>query len=240
MASFACLLQMALYGDRHKRARHDDPGLVSAGRALQGRWRTMAVRIESAGPLGSDGRGEAASGRQPAPTPPACCYRVCVSPAEGAHTSWSRPNRPGARPSNIRPPSEHGARTGRKASTGRNRDEPGIKKKTWTGKNTRSGWVGAPPGTRSPNPRIKPSHRGWSRWRENLARGCGLAAGRGRCRSVGGWLRGLGVWVARMGAGCPCPRRICGMRARDLAWRRDLTLRVASCCLEHAGQYSRR
>jgi len=39
---------------------------------------------------------------------------------------------------------------------------------------------------------IKPSHRGWSRGRENLARGCGLAAGRGRCRSVAGVAAGLG------------------------------------------------
>ena len=29
-----------------------------------------------------------------------------------------------------------------------------------------------------------------------------------------------------------------GMRARDLAWRWGLDLRVAQCCLEHAGQYS--
>jgi hypothetical protein len=39
--------------------------------------------------------------------------------------------------------------------------------------------------------RIKPFHRGWSRWRENLAWGCGPLAGWGRCRSVAGVAAGL-------------------------------------------------
>jgi len=52
-------------------------------------------------------------------------------------------------------------------------------------------------------PRIKPSRRGWSRWRENLAGGCGLSAGRGSLPLCGGC--GCGAWGCggRMGAGCP-------------------------------------
>ena len=67
----------------------------------------------------------------------------------------------------------------------------------------------------------------------------------GRC----GW---QGAWAAAAsGPGLVRPRRVgdgrdglpvtpahLGMRIRQLAWRWGLDLRVAHCCLEHAGQYS--
>ena len=50
--------------------------------------------------------------------------------------------------------------------------------------------------------------------------------GLGRCAGGGQW-GGLSVTSAHF-----------GMRTRKLAWRWGLDLRVAPCCLEHAGQYS--
>src|SRR6516164_6611163 len=54
--------------------------------------------------------------------------------------------------------------------------------------------TGAPPGTRTPNPRIKPSHPGWSRWRENLVWGRGLWRAGVAAALWRVWLRGWGVW----------------------------------------------
>src|SRR5690242_2001894 len=53
---------------------------------------------------------------------------------------------------------------------------------------------------------------------------------------------GLGL-VPRCGAGdgrggLPVTSAHYGIRTRNLAWRWGLDLRVAQCCLEHAGQYS--
>ena len=86
---------------------------------------------------------------------------------------------------------------------------------------------------------------GRSRCPENLVWGCGLPAGGSRCRSVVRFLAGVADRVVRGGRGWDDGRGLpvtpvpLGMRARARAWRRDLDLRVASCCLEHVGQYSR-
>jgi hypothetical protein len=80
------------------------------------------------------------------------------------------------------------------------------------------------------------SSGGWTR--RVKIRGVRVAAGWGRCRvtaevcaalRAAGWdgWRGLPVTPAHL-----------GMRTRHLAWRWGLDLRVARCCLEHAGQYS--
>ena len=74
---------------------------------------------------------------------------------------------------------------------------------------------------------------GWSRRvKSRLVR---VAAGRGRCRAED-WAAGMRR--AMVDAGCLCTPAFCGMRTRFTAWRRGLDLRVAHCCLEHAGQYS--
>jgi hypothetical protein len=66
---------------------------------------------------------------------------------------------------------------------------------------------------------------GWCRSRRA---GAAAASGRGMCRCAGG-----GRW-----GGLPVTSAHFGMRTRNLAWRWGLDLRVAQCCLEHAGQYS--
>src|SRR6516162_1255909 len=67
----------------------------------------------------------------------------------------------------------------------------------------------------------------------------------GRCGSPGAWAAaapGPGfVPPCRVGdgrGGLPVTSAHLGMRIRQLAWRWGLDLRVAHCCLEHAGQYS--
>jgi hypothetical protein len=79
---------------------------------------------------------------------------------------------------------------------------------------------------------------GRSRCPENLVRGCGLVGGAGRCRLVVLLARqGVLIWPLRggpgweEGRGLPVTSSARGMRARKLAWRGKLDLRVASCCL---------
>ena len=71
--------------------------------------------------------------------------------------------------------------------------------------------------------------------RRILVRGCGWLAGRGRCRAVARRV----VWAVLVivggrgweyGRGLPVTPSARGMRARNLAWRGDSDLRVASCC----------
>jgi hypothetical protein len=65
---------------------------------------------------------------------------------------------------------------------------------------------------------------GWcGLWRAGVAAALGLGGGEGACE--GGC--GLSVTPAHF-----------GMRTRLTAWRWGRDLRVAHCCLEHAGQYS--
>jgi hypothetical protein len=56
------------------------------------------------------------------------------------------------------------------------------------------------------------------------------------CRVVGDVAAGAGVGREDE-RGLPVTPVHFGMRARLRAWRRGFDLRVASCCLEHAGQY---
>ena len=74
-------------------------------------------------------------------------------------------------------------------------------------------------------------------WRRSLPL-CGAVLVRGgRGLAVIRAVRGGRGWEDRRGL--PVTPSFLGMRARWKAWRRDLDLRVASCCLEHDGQYSR-
>ena len=61
-----------------------------------------------------------------------------------------------------------------------------------------------------------------------------IGPGCGRSRAGVAAARGL----VCDGSGLPVTPSDYGMRARWEAWRRGLDLRVASCCLEHVGQYS--
>ena len=73
--------------------------------------------------------------------------------------------------------------------------------------------------------------------RENPGR-CGSRRAGACCRvtaEVGAALRATG-WDGWRGL--PVTPAHLGMRTRHLAWRWGLDLRVARCCLEHAGQYS--
>src|SRR5690348_6316601 len=69
----------------------------------------------------------------------------------------------------------------------------------------------------------------------------------GLVRVVAGWAASvLGLVLAprcgragwESGRGLPVTPADLGMRTRLAAWRWGLDLRVAHCCLEHAGQYS--
>jgi hypothetical protein len=89
-------------------------------------------------------------------------------------------------------------------------------------------------GSRAVSVQLAISSGGWSR-------GVKIWAGAGR-GGLGALPRGAGVCAAVRGGdgrgGLPVTPAHLGMRTRQLAWRWGLDLRVAQCCLEHAGQYS--
>src|SRR6266699_6370711 len=70
--------------------------------------------------------------------------------------------------------------------------------------------------------------------RENAA-GAGRG-GLGLLPRPGRWLCRRAGWDS--GGGLPVTPALLGMRTRIVAWRWGCDLRVAHCCLEHAGQYS--